>query len=166
MNIANITTRKDIIEFYESFTQIKREENVPESFNLTNPIAAKLLFGNLEDFEINLMSHIRNECENYKKAFIELFMFSDLKLLSIAYTSTEFDMSVGRGDFDFLAEIVEGLDTRNAFCIEEFAEAVWLRGVPSPDFIKPFFEIKAGITRLKEKYNAQYVLKNRLNAIE
>ncbi|WP_288075516.1 hypothetical protein [Pseudomonas sp.] len=166
MNNKTINNRKDIIDFYERFTHIPKNPNKNYSKNQVNPIIGKMFFGQMSEAEIVLSKQLMDLTDDWKKLFIELFMFSDLKLFSPIFSVIEFDVAVGRGDFDFLNDLVPGLDTRNAFEVEEFASAIWFNGVPSPDFIKPFYNIRSNILKLQEKYSKQEVLKNRLYSVK
>lgn len=128
------------------------------------PIAGKLLFGKLTSDESSFLKKVLVEQKKTEIAVMNLFMFSDLRHVADIYKASEIelDISVGRGDFDFIKDLIGGYDCRNVQAVEEFFEACWYGGQVRNEFIRPFNHIFENITALKVKYLKQFEIQQRM----
>ena len=165
-----ITYDQKITLAYTELTQVPRDEEDfirPENKTVINPIAGKMLFGKNSSWDLESIAFIKDSVSDYEKTITELFMFVDLKMFAELYGASRVkrDIAIGRGDFDFLGEFVEGMNTRSVYEVEDFAECVWFDGQAAEEFIRPFRDLKSRITKLKQFYAMQDKSKKRYCAL-
>ena len=169
-NKWTITYHKEFIQRYVELTQPERDQEDferPENKTVINPLAGKLIFGSVSDYEKDSLAFIKDSVQNYNKTIVELFMFVDLKLFADLYGSSRVkrDVAIGRGDFDFISELVEGVNTRNVDEVENFAMCIWFDGQATEEFIRTFRDMETRIKNLKAFYKAQKSKQSYYNSI-
>lgn len=168
-DIIGVTTNKfnmNTKSLMEYKTRTLKIPNGIDKFDAVriNPIAGKLLFGKLTNEESDFLKKILADEKKTEIAVMNLFMFSDLRHVAEIYIASEIelDISIGRGDFDFIKYLIGGFDCRNVQAVEEFFEACWYGGQVTDEFIRPFSHVFERITALKVKYLKQFELQKRM----
>lgn len=154
---------KSLMEYTARTFKVPNGIDKFEAVKIT-PIAGKLLFGKLNDEESSFLKKILADENRSDIAVINLFLFSDLRHVAEIHSASEIvmDVAVGRGDFDFIKDLIQGFDTRNVQAVEEFFEACWYGRQVADEFVRPFNHIFERIAALKVKYLKQYEMQKRM----